>query len=134
MTHLKDLFFNFSFFFLSFFFSILSLHTACSEEATCCCHHLPFLKTLKQLSGYGNVKKTYTPDLQLAWRVCWRGHTLFLRRYLGLLDSSDLHIYEECNFYMLHSSTFFTQCVADHLTVLQIKRLENLSLTLKSLN
>jgi hypothetical protein len=98
-------FFNFSFL-LTFFFSILSLHIMCSEEATFHCHHLGFLKTLKQLSGYGTMKNTYTPDLQLAWRVCQRGHNLFLRRPVGVLDASDLHIYKDCNFYMVHSSTF----------------------------
>ena len=59
-----------------------------------------------QLSGYGTGKKAYKPDLQLACHVCQRGHTLFLRRPFGILDALYLHIYHDCNFYMLHSSTF----------------------------
>jgi len=59
----------------------------CSEDATCFCHHLGFLKTLMQFSGYGTREKAYKLDLQLAWRVCQRGHTLFLRRHFGILDN-----------------------------------------------
>lgn len=97
---------SFSSSFLSFFFFILSLNIVCSEEATCFCPHLGFLKALKQFSGYGTKKNAYKPVLQLAWRVCQRGHTLFLRRSLGVLNAADLHIYQDWNFYIHNSSTF----------------------------